>query len=112
MMPGVESRRVSWWPVHEFLAAALGQMEAAPPLAGTPAWLALADGDPAKLLAVAMAGEHHILRMEIGQDQQAEASKAVAASTDWPQVAREISSRAAATRSGAYIPRTTGGSAA
>lgn len=105
MNPGVESRAVSWWEVHSFLAAVLAQAGATPPVAGTPAWMALADGDPAKLLAVAVAGEHHVLRMEIAQAANAEASKAVAASADWPAIARAVRRRADAIRSGAYIAR-------
>lgn len=102
---GVDSRAVSWWPVHEFLAAVLAQADTAPPLAGTPAWLALADHDPAKLLALAVAGEHHVLRMEIAQESRAEASKAIASSADWSKVSREIRTRADARRSGTRIER-------
>lgn len=105
MNPGVESRAVSWWPVHTFLAAVLAQAGTTPPVAGTPAWMALADGDPAKLLAVAVAGEYHVLRMDTDQEKLAEASKAVAAAADWPAVARAVRRRADAIRSGAYIAR-------
>jgi hypothetical protein len=101
----VESRSVSWWPVHEFLAAVLAQANEAPPMAGTPAWRALADSDPAKLLALAVAGEHHVLRMEIGQEALADASKAIAAVADWPAISREVRQRAEARRSGARIER-------
>jgi hypothetical protein len=104
-MAGIDSRTVSWWPVHEFLAAVLAQADTTPPAAGTPAWCALADGDPAKLLALAVAGEHHVLRIEIGQEARAEAAKAIAAAADWPKVAREIQQRHAARRSGARIER-------
>jgi len=92
-MASIDSRAVAWWPVHEFVAALLAQADTVPPVAGTPAWLALADNDPAKLLAVAAAGEHHILRMEIAQEAAADASKTVAAAADWPAVAREIRQR-------------------
>ena len=104
-MRPVESRSVSWWPVHEFLAAVLAQANEAPPMAGTPAWRALADSDPTKLLALAVAGEHWVLRMETAQEQRAEASKAVAASADWPAVAQEIRQRREARSAGIYIPR-------
>lgn len=95
------SRQVAWWPVHEFLAALLAQANTAPPLAGTPAWCALADTDPAKLLALAQAGEHAVLRWETDQEHRTEASHAVAASTDWPALARRIQRG----RGPAYIPR-------
>lgn len=88
-MNGTESRSVAWWPVHEFITAFVAQANT-PPVAGTPAWCALDDADPGKLLALAAAGEHWVLRMEIAQEARAEASKAVAASTDWRRVAREV----------------------
>lgn len=99
-MTRIESRQVSWWPVHQFIAAAVAQANNLP-TAGTPAWLALADDDPAKLLALAAAGEHHVLRMEVAQAAQADASKAIADAADWSQVAREIRQG----RGAAYIPR-------
>ncbi|ART69104.1 hypothetical protein BTO20_11370 [Mycobacterium dioxanotrophicus] len=57
------SQQVSWWPVHQFLESVVAQANYGPlPIAGTPAWQQLADGDPRKLLAVAMSGEHWVLR--------------------------------------------------
>lgn len=103
-MTALDSRAVSWWSVHEFVAALIAQARSLP-MAGTPAWCALADGDPRKLLAVAVAGEHHVLRMEIGQEARAEAAKAVAAAADWPKVAQEIRGLADARRSGVRIER-------
>ena len=102
---GTASRAVAWWPVQSFVAQVLAQANSAPPMAGTPAWCALADSDPAKLLAVAVAGSHHVLRMETAQQAHAEASKAIAASADWPKVANEIRQRAEARRTGARIER-------
>lgn len=99
------SRSVAWWPVHSFVSALVAQANTSPPVAGTPAWRALADDDPAKLLALAVAGEHHVLRTEIAQEHRAEASKAVAASTDWRQVGRELHQLDAARRSGTRIER-------
>lgn len=88
---GLESRQVAWWPVHEFLEAVAAQANFGPlPLAGTPAWQALAAGDPRKMLSLAFAGEHHVLRVEIGQQAMAEASRAVAGAADWSRVAREV----------------------
>lgn len=96
------SQQVAWWPVHRFLNSALARANAGPlPLAGTPAWMDLTDTDQRKLLALAVAGEHHALRMEIAQEAIAEASKAVAAAEDWPAIARTIR----AGRGNAYIPR-------
>lgn len=103
-MTGIESRQVAWWPVHEFLAAMLAQANTGPlPPAGTPSWCALADDDPAKLLAVAAAGEHHILRVETAQAAHAEASRAVATAADWTAAARTHHRRATAGH--AHIPR-------
>ncbi len=100
----IASRSVSWWEVHQFVAAAVAQAEHLPD-AGTPAWCSLADDDPAKLLAVAVAGEHHVLRVEIAQEQHADASKAVSAAADWKQAARELQHLDAARRSGTRIDR-------
>jgi hypothetical protein len=89
-----ESQQVSWAEVHRFLEAALAQANAGPlPWAGSPGWCELADGDPRKLLALAVAGEHHVLRVEVAQTARAEASRAVAAAADWPEVARELNLR-------------------
>lgn len=88
------SQQVSWWPVHEFLEAVLTKANVGPlPWAGAPSWCELADGDPRKLLALAVAGEHHVLRVEVAQTAHAQASRAIASTTDWPQVAQEIRSR-------------------
>lgn len=88
------SQQVAWWPTHKFLEAALAQANAGPlPRAGTPAWCELADGDPRKLLSLAMDGEHHVLRKEVAQTARAEASRAISKAADWHRVAREIHSR-------------------
>jgi len=100
----LDSRSVAWWPVHQFVAAAVAQADNVP-AAGTPAWVALADNDPRKLLALAVEAEHVILHREMRQEVLAEASKAVAKSSDWPQVARELQQLDAARRSGARIER-------
>lgn len=95
-MTGIESRSVAWWPVHEFIAALVDQANNIP-VAGTPAWCALADTDPVKLLSVAVAGEFHVLRMETAQEARCEASRAVSAAADWRGVGRD--------RGTAYIKR-------
>jgi len=105
-MTGVESRSVAWWPVHEFIAALVAQVSDLP-MAGTPAWCRLGDGDPRKLLAVAAAGEHHVLRVEMAQEKHAEASKAIADAADWPGIAQELLQREAARESGLRIERET-----
>ena len=88
------SQSVSWWPTHEFLAELVAQYNHLP-TAGTPAWQQLPDADPRKLLALAAAGEHHVLRVEVAQQNMADASKAVAGSPNWRTRPRGAS----------YIPR-------
>jgi len=88
------SQEVNWWATHQFIEAAVAQANTGPlPVAGTPTWAALADGDPRKLLALAVAGEHHVLRQQIGQEQRAQAAEDVWAGADWSEVARQIHRR-------------------
>lgn len=106
MVSGIESRQVSWWPCHEFITAAVAQANYGPlPAAGTPAWCEMADGDPRKLLALAVDGEHHVLRVETAQAARAEASRAIAAAADWSAVAREVQQRTDARATGRRIER-------
>lgn len=96
------SQQRAWWPVHQFLEAVVAQANYGPiPAAGTPSWCTLSDGDPRKLLAVAIDGEHHVLRVEAAQERHAELSKDIAAAEDWPAVARRIHRG----RGPAHIPR-------
>lgn len=88
------SQQVSWWPTHEFITALVANANNLP-IAGTPAWCALSDTDPAKLIALAAAGEHWTLRVETAQMALVEASKAVASVPDWRT----------RPRGGAYIAR-------
>ena len=99
---GSVSQQVSWWETHRFIETVLAQANAVGPLpwAGSPEWCELADGDPRKLLALAIAGEHHILRVEVAQTAHAEASRAISDAADWSEVSRTI-----CRRSGVYIPR-------
>lgn len=100
----MDSREVNWWQVHEFINTMVAQANYGPlPAAGTPAWCALADGDPRKLLALATAGEHHVLRMETAQKALAEAQQDVSAAEDWAHIARQVYGD----RGPAYIPRRT-----
>ncbi len=88
------SKQVSWWPTHEFLDAALAQANAGPlPMAGTPAWGALSDNDPRKVLALAAAGEHHVLRMETAQLALAQAAEDVHGGENWSEVAQQVRRR-------------------
>ncbi|KMV21251.1 DUF2742 domain-containing protein [Mycobacterium heckeshornense] len=97
---------MSWWSVYEYVESLVAQANCGPvPLAGTSAWLTLADDDPAKLLAVAEAGVHWCLRIDALQAELAEASKAVSAAADWRHVAAEITQRRAAEATGTRIPR-------
>ena len=89
----MSAQSVSWWSVHEFVAARTAGVRF--PIAGTPAWCDLDEDDPAKLAAVLDAGQHHALRMETAQETRAEASKAVAACADWPTVAHGVARRRA-----------------
>jgi Protein of unknown function (DUF2742) len=94
-MINTASQQVSWWSVHEFVSAALSQAEVSSwPLAGTPAWCALADGDPRKWAAVLSGGEHWALRVETSQEARAEASRDVAEAADWDAVSRNHRNRA------------------
>lgn len=88
------SQEVSWWATHLFIEAAVAQANCGPiPIAGTPAWAELADGDPRKLLSVAIAGEHWVLRTEIGQEQLAQAAEDVWGGADWSEAARQLPRR-------------------
>ena len=86
------SRAVSWWETHLFVTRVTAHA-ADLPTAGTTAWLALSDDDPRKLLALAVAGEHHVLRVETAQEQLAEASKDVSAAIDWVAFAQRNHAR-------------------
>ena len=86
------SRQVSWWPVHEYVDR-LTRLEPDLPGAGTPAWSALDDHDLRKLLALAVAGEHHVLRVESAQAALAEASAAISAAAPWGAIGRRIQQR-------------------
>ena len=99
-MGGLESQQVSFWQVHEFVQRHLDTAGHYPP-AGTPAWCELADGDRRKWAALLDAAQHHVLRVEIGQQALAEASHDVSGAADWSSIARRIH----APRGAAYIPR-------
>lgn len=88
------SREVCWWACHKFIEAAVAHANCGPlPTAGTPAWAALADGDPRKLLALAVAGEHHVLRLQLGQEARARAAEDVHGGENWTEVGRQVQRR-------------------
>ena len=98
------SRQVSWWAVHEHVQPALdaaGEW----PMAGTPAWCVLPDGDPVKLAALLDAAQQWALRLDALQEAQCEVSRAISAAADWSAVARAKRQRAHAVANGAYIAR-------
>ncbi|MEM6109512.1 DUF2742 domain-containing protein [Mycobacterium sp. 050272] len=85
------SQQVSWAEAHRFIDAIVAQANSGPlPMAGTPTWCALADGDLRKLLALAVAGEHHVLRIEVAQTARADASRAISTAANWAAVAHEV----------------------
>ncbi len=90
------SQQVSWWDTHVFISALVAHTDNLP-TAGSPSWCELSDGDPRKLLALAVAGEHHVLRVEVAQEAMAEASRAISGTADWSKAGRP--------RGKAYIPR-------
>lgn len=97
------SQEVCWWATHLYVSALIAQTENLP-AAGTPCWGSLADDDPNKLLALAIAGEHHVLRVETAQAAQAQAGQAISAALDWGAVARSNFRHARAVAAGIYIP--------
>lgn len=89
------SQRV-FWPVYEYgqkllEKAGIAAADLHPP--GTPAWVALPDEDPAKLLACVLDSPHHTARVEAAQAALADASRVVSAAADWGAVGREIHRR-------------------
>lgn len=96
------SRVVSWPEVNRFITEVIKAATYAPlPIAGTPSWCELADDDIRKLIALAVAGEHHVLRCDLEQNAAADAARTIAAAENWPAIARQLR----AGRGGAYIPR-------
>lgn len=86
----LESQQVNWWITHQFVSALVNQVNTTLPWAGTPAWSALDDADPRKLLSLALAGSHHVLRVETAQAVRAQAGEDVWGGEDWTVVARQF----------------------
>ena len=80
----VVTNPVSWWPVHEYIATLIEQFGLDPdrrvPYAGTAGWRDLDDGDPAKKVALLVAADHAVCRLEAEQVAKAEAVKALGGS--------------------------------
>ncbi|OBK74858.1 DUF2742 domain-containing protein [Mycobacterium sp. 1274761.0] len=92
-----ENQQVSWWSVHEYVAARLTDDW---PMVGTPAWCGLAENDPRKLAAILDAAQHWALRMETCQEAYVDAAREIRASQDWTPVIQSVYNRARY-----YIPR-------
>lgn len=92
--PPPPSREVSWWATHEYVAR-MKRHEADLTVAGTPAWAALDDYDLGKLLSLAAAGEHHVLRVETAQQARADAGAAISAAAPWGELGRRLHQREA-----------------
>jgi hypothetical protein len=89
--PQLGSQQRDWWETHEYLEAYLAQANLGPiPAAGTPNWCALEFSDPRKLLALAIDGEHHVLRCEVAQRASCDASSEISAAADWGHIGRHI----------------------
>lgn len=91
-MTAVSSQQCCWWSVHVFVADRLERVGDWP-MAGTPAWCALDDADPAKWAALLDAAQHWALRLETCQEARADASRAVSGALDWSALAHEINQR-------------------
>jgi hypothetical protein len=96
------NQAVSFWEVHEFVAPYL---DAAAPMAGTPAWCALDDADPVKWAALLDAARHWALRVETCQQAECEASRAISAAFDWAAISVELHRRAEFYRQKPYLKR-------
>ena len=86
------AQSVNWWDIHQFVAPVLAQAGSWP-MAGTPAWCALADDDPAKLAALYSIAENCALHIETAQQAEAQASQAISAAVDWSVIARQVRER-------------------
>ncbi|GLE53732.1 DUF2742 domain-containing protein [Mycobacterium montefiorense] len=92
--PRIQSRQVAWFEVHLLVAPWLATVDSWP-VAGTPAWCALDDHDPAKWAAVLDAAQHAVLHWDASQQARADASREISAAADWSAIARSIADREA-----------------
>jgi Protein of unknown function (DUF2742) len=93
------SRSIDWWRVHQYVLPLLEEVRCWP-MAGTIAWTALSDGDPAKRAALFDFARHHALRVDTSQNALADASREISKSPDWSVIAGRL-----IRRTGVYIPR-------
>ena len=100
------SREISWFATFQFLRAVVDQANVGPlPTAGTPSWQAMADGDPRKLLALAEAGVHHVLRVDTEQAAHSEASQEISKAVDCTAIANGIRRQEWRQTAGVYVPK-------
>lgn len=88
---------IIWDPVRDFVYRVLGG-HTTTIIAGTEAWAALDDDDPAKLAAVLIAGsrwclEENIAEIHWQRGALKRAANAISESRDWKQVAKRIRDR-------------------
>lgn len=102
----IASMQISWWDCHAFMTEMVQQANCGPvPWPGTPAWCAIPDDDPRKLLALAGFGVYQAVSVDACQEASAEASSAVSKAENWAQVSRSKLQRHNAIRGGVYLPR-------
>jgi hypothetical protein len=63
------------------------------PFAGTPEWMALADGDPLKLAAALAYSPHHSLRIDAAQSAMADTGSEISAAADWSVIGQRVRER-------------------
>lgn len=88
---------ITWGPVRDFVRRVLGGRHTTI-VAGTPEWIALPDDDPAKLIALLIAGSRWCLERNLEElDQQRADLKAsaidISQARDWAAVAQRIRDR-------------------
>lgn len=98
------SRTVDWWPVHTYVLPVLDRVGTWP-MAGTLAWSALDNDDPAKIAALFDAARHHALRVDAAQEALAQASRDIAGAVDSQSIARGVLRQEWRRTAGVYIPR-------
>lgn len=108
-MKTVSAQQVSWWDVHTAVAPWL-EIVGSWATVGTPQWVALPDGHPAKVAGIYDAARHWALRLETCQEQRREVGRAIAGphhiscatwgpeeegdiTTTWAAISREVAVR-------------------
>lgn len=98
----MDSRQIGWWSVYELLAPLLGDRP--PALPGTPTWQQIPDDHPDKWRSLLWTAVWWSLAQDTRQEAAADASREIAAATDWSGLARRITART----ENNYIPRQKG----